>query len=406
MLPRLHALLLVLGAGCAPSADDVCARFSVDQVRDSLDAPAHAQVVPLGLRGRPVDLVLFAPLSACVSDVLRVEPRAQDSAGGEVPIELLEEPQTVGVFGAVQARVRFTPQLPGTHLVALAFEPSLGVRQVLVDIADDGLGRPSTPVRAPDCAAPWPLDDELIACERAGVITLLDPGGERARFDGSALVVADRALWSISLAGELERRTWTGATLERTHVLPGFALRETPALHAEDEAVRVTRAGDLSRVLVRDGGVEQQGLGLGPSSGAAYFVGADGFLAAWGDSQCIAPVCTPLGDVLGVSREVLWRSTNGVLGWRWPWSAFFTPGVATFSLRYEAESVAPPRGGFERTPLWLTQPLEGELRALVSVEGRALTFTAWPQARVARVGARHVLVRDAQDAGVLHVFAR
>jgi hypothetical protein len=406
MPPRVLATTLLLcSTACVPSGDDACARFSVEQVRDGNGQLLHAADIPLGLEGAPVEVTLHAPLTSCVSDALRVSATVQGPDGASSPVEVVEGPVPVGIFGAVRARLRFQPVVPGPHALSVAFEPSLGARTVTVDVAAFGELRAGRRLSALDCDEPWPLGEEVIACEHAGRVTLRSPAGELTAGAGSELVVTGQVLWFVTPAGQLERHAFTDGGLVRTHAWPGFARVPTPALQTPEVALRFREDGGLTRLRLRDGGVEERTFFVNPSSQAVYASDRDGVLTAWTDDGCARAECTELSRVLALSGEATWRLLDGVRGWRWPWSTL-TPEAPSYSLRYEAASAVRPSAAFERSPLWLAQPFDAGLRALVSTDDGVVTYSVFPRDRVLRVGAAHVLLRDEAGPGVVLVRRR
>ena len=169
---------------------------------------------------------------------------------------MVERPVSrAGSPSAVSVSFVFTPSQPGVHTLKVAFEPSLGVRSVLIDVARDGLSGASTRVPLPAGAScvTWPLSDDTVACEEqgAGFVSVSSVDGGLTRFSGAELVVADDVLWSIDgTSNTLERRVFEDGGVRVTHRFPNFPVTPTPALHDVDVALRYRASGMLTRVRV------------------------------------------------------------------------------------------------------------------------------------------------------------
>ena len=174
MRRRLILLLVVACAGCPLPIEQTCERLLVDTAGNLNQGfgggPAVPNEPPLGVVGTPVTARLFAPLTACVSDTLRAEPKLLDPDNLPVGMTLATDALRVGAQATVAMSLTFTPAKPGLYTLQVAFEPSLGVRSLLINVASDGLAGATTRVRMPsggNCPVNglWPLTGDTIACE-------------------------------------------------------------------------------------------------------------------------------------------------------------------------------------------------------------------------------------------------
>ena len=401
---RLLPLLFTL-FGCPPPIEQTCQRLLVN-VNGSPDQAVAASPPPLGLVGHSLAVPFFAPLSACVSDVLRAEVTALDPDNLPLTVRL-DDPLRVGSQGVVKLSMTFTPTKPGLHNLRVAFEPSLGARTQLVEVASDGLGGFTTRVPIPtgaNCAADalWPLSDDTVACEEraTGFVSLTSSDGGLTRFPGGQLVVADTVLWSINPASTtLERRVFEDGGVRLSHAFPNFPSIVTPGMHDVDLALRYRANGQLVLVQLTPSGstVSQLRFDTLPSSPLAYFVEDGGSLFRWSTSQCPLDVCVNLADVVALEPGYVWRASQSFESFSLT-SGFVRPttefnATPRFTLLYPTAPVATPGYGFERLPLWLALTPATQ-RVLVTVENEELRYSAWPRAEVLRVGRHHLVLTD------------
>ena len=421
---RGTVLLLFVLTGCPPESpiDQSCSRFLVDSSGNvnggAGGGPGTAPFPPIGVVGTPLSLTVFAPLTSCVSDTLRADAQVTDP--DNLPLAVAREPpQVTGVQGAVKATLTFTPTRPGLHTLHVAFEPSLGVRSLLVDVAADGLAGAMTRVPIPtgaNCKAHslWPLSDDTVACEERsrGLVTLTTSDGGLTQFNGRELVVVDTVLWSIDGASStLERRVFEDGGVRVTHRFPNFPATSTPAMHDVGTALRSRPDGHLALVQLEPPRVLELALRNDVGPPLAYFAEGNDVVYRWSQTSCSFDECVSVPDLVAVEPGHVWRTDTSFpeLPSRTSW-AFTRPltpdAVPQFTLHYPLESLATPAGAFERMPLWLNVDSGGAgRRVLVSFEQGAPGFTAWPRREVLRVGRKHLLLDD-PDPGYVRVWRR
>lgn len=402
--------LLALLAGCPPPAiGDGCERLLVEadgtlNLGVGGGPAASGSAHRLGVVGTPLTLTVFAPLTSCVSDTLRADPRVLDPGEGAVPFQLEGGAVPSGVEGAVKATLTFTPTRPGLHTLQLAFEPSLGVRSLLVDVAADGLAGAVTRLAIPaDLRCPratfWALTDDTFACEEPGQIAIVSADGGTTRFEGEQLVVVDTVLWSLHTpSSALERRVFADGGLLLTNTFPDFSARPAPGMHDLNLAWRFHTNDRLALVRIEPGGatVREWGEELLFGAPRGYLVEDDDTVCRWGDPACLVPGCVSAPDIVAMDPGLVWRGLPGAPqasgGFARPVRDLEAP--ARFTLWSPRLSVASPATGFERIPLWLSPEGESGHQVLVSTQAGTLTFTAWPRGQVLRVGRRQVLLGD------------
>jgi hypothetical protein len=426
---RLVPLLLLLAlTACPPGPpiDQNCSRQLVDSSgnfdQSSGGGPGTTAPQPLGVVDSPLTLTVFAPLTSCVSDTLRAEVKVFDPDNMPVSATLEGTPTRAGVAGAVKTSFTFTPATPGLHTVHLAFEPSLGVRSLLVQVASDGMKGAVTRVPIPagaNCKADalWPLSEDTVACEERaqGLITLSSSDGGTLQFGGSELVVVDTVLWSIDgPRSVLERRVFEDGGVRLTHSFDGFPVIATPAMHDVDRALRLRLDGHLALVRLSPTGDRVVELNLDGNVGPplAWFAEDDDTIFRWSNLDCSFTACVNLPDLVAVEPGLVWRRAPDFVDLPSPvvLNGFARPttlaeATPQFTLHYPQESLATPAHPFERMPLWLNLEAGVGQRALVSMENGSLTLTVWPRGQVLRVG-RHQLVLDDPDPGFVRLIRR
>lgn len=390
MLTRC-ALLAALLSGC-PMDEGVC-----EPVNDLSFSPTPPERV--GFVDAPVSLVLSAARIPCLSDAPLVNATVTITGPDDVPHAL--NPQVTvrsRTGGLVEAVVDVRFPLEGTWAVRASFDPSLGAQTRLVHVAHvAALDAPLAHVELSGACvgAPWPLSAHAIVCEREDEhVEVLDADGGVQTFPGAQLAVVDAeapVLWSRR-ADVLERRD---EALVVTDQWAGTSSRPLAGLHDVDSAVRFSTDGgflvvapfpvDLSSArpaLAVDGvrvGVTNGGNGL-----------------TW--NGCLVPEGCPT-SLRGLEGGLRWGSDGGEL-------------IAQQLPAFETE---PPRARLRLDALIPPSParpsvdepvlLDAEsARVVVSDSEAGLVFTAWPAARLWRVGRRFVLLTGL-DGGV-DVFPR
>ena len=429
---RLFALLLLVVSACPPPPFQPCDRFLVDATGNLNQGfaggvgggPGAGSASPIGIVGSPLTVTLFAPLSSCVEDTLRADATLADPQNLPLAFTLDSAPTRVGSQGVVKTSLSFTPTQAGRHTLHVSFEPSIGARNLLIDVASDGLQGLTTrvPITNASCLtnALWPLSDDTVACEERamGTVSLTSADGGVTRFPGEQLVVVDTVLWSINKPSlSLERRVFEDGGVRLTDSFVNFPATPTPGMHDVDLALRFRSNGRLVLVRIIPGGNRVQELTLDGTAGPplAYFEEPNEAIFRWSPSECFFGNCTNFPDVVGLDPGFVWRAVSfafidgppaadvGV----YPRSTAARDGgfdVPRFSLDYAVAALATPAFGFERLPVWLSVT-PNQRRVLVSVEEDALSLTAWPQSGVLRVGRHHLVLTD-PDLGFVRVVRK
>ena len=404
---RGAALVLLVLAACGPPPGDTCQRVLVSATGQGAaggfggaGGSGGAAANALGIAGEPLTLTLFAPLSSCVSDALRASVEVLGPDNLPVPVALSGPPRVLDV-GVVQVALAFTPAQAGSYLVRTTFEPSLGVRTTVVDVAASRLdaGFVTVPLPGVDgcLGGAWPLTADTVACERAsGAIELRRADGGVTSFDGEQLVVVDTVLWSVHRGRQsLERRVFEDGGLRLADAFAGIDAVVVPALHDTDLAVRQATGGQLT--ILRVGAAT-----LTPAFFPGFFDGRVLFADPPGQfylgGNCFDASC--VFDLQGLEAGVVWRtdpSTGQLRGLARPLGTL--DDAARFTLRQAPESPALPTAAFERVPLWL--PARPPVSVLASLDDGVVTLSAWNKAEVVRVGRRFVLLRDSTGVRVV-----
>lgn len=387
----MRALLLtaVAATACAPAEFDCPRTF-------------HRPPDPRGLvvAGYDVRLLAVSPLSTCVSDALHATAEAFDEENRPVPVTL--EPVTRDAEARAVTQVTLRPTRPGVYLVRVAFEPSLGVHQLLVPVADVArvIDGPTPPTwRLERChGGPWPVDDDTLACERrdAGVVELLPRDGRVETFEGEFLVVADAVLWSLTPQGALQRRVWRDGGLALTAELDGFLRHDTAALHGARLAGR-WRADGRFAVVTGEAvlSLHETPQRYAPPPSFAVPHGDGGVWFFWGDrTPCVGGSCFGLHGHAGVEAGYLWLQPP----LRVVDAALLPVGREFTGLT--AGPLAPSAEGFVRAPPVTQLPAHG-LVAVGLVRDGTPVFVALELERLQRVGLSRVTALGADGGLVL-----
>jgi hypothetical protein len=425
----LFTLVVISLTACPQPTPMDCSRFLVDTNGNPTGGfgggPGVGTLTPVAFVGVPVSLTVFAPLSACETDSVRGEIEATGPENEELDARF-SEAVTRQPTGTVKTVVTLTPAKVGVHSVRVAFEPSLGARTVLFDVAIDGLSNPSTRVPIPtgeNCTvnATWPISDDTVACEERanGYVSLTSSDGGVLRFRGEQLVVVDDVLWSVNgPTTTLERRVYEDGGLRLTDSFPNFPALSTPGMHDVNLALRFRSNGRLTRVRTfADGGSSVAELALDGLSGPplAYFTEDDDVMFRWSQVDCSFNNCVNLPDLAGLEPGFVWRAErppfepgaflSQIRGFTRPTT--FSSSSPKVTLSYDVEPIVTPAYGFERLPLWLgaRSTSASDRRVLLSMTDAGLSMSSWPRSVVLRVGRKHVVLSD-PDPGYVLVFRK
>jgi hypothetical protein len=386
--PLLFAV--VVASACAPDDFD-CPR--------TLRPPAAAGLVAVvGVESR---LAFTSPLSTCVSDVLRARAEVFDAENRPVAATLGQLSRDSGAHARVE--LSFRPTTPGVYLLRVSFEPSLGVHQVLLPVAEVARERTTaSPVswsRADCHGGLWPVDGDTVACERrdAGVIEVLPREGGLTAFEGAFLVAADEVLWSLTPSGTLERRAWRDGGLELTAATPGFLLADTASLHAPTFAGRWRANGRFAVVTGETSlTVHETTRSYSPPPDFAAPHADGGAWFFWADrTPCLEQGCLRPQGRAGVEA-----------GYRWdtPPLRVLDASDAQVGRTFDGvrtEALAPPAEGFARLPPRVSPASVGgpSWRVFGVVQDGVVRFVALEDVEPLRFGLRFAIAARA-DGGV------
>lgn len=329
-----------------------------------------------------VTLAVRAALTGCPGDPLSVRVEVLDPQNEMVPATI-DAPQ-LGENALVNTAVHFRVSRSGTYFVSVTFEPGLGTRSLTLNVMNPYVERGAVITPSQRCAQPpWPVDDETLACELPNEeIGIFTHDGGSVLFQGTQLVAASDVLWSGHGDWVFERREWSDGGLRLTTQWFGVTQRPLAAEHTRLTAMRILDGG-LSTVFHSDGGVGTQQI-LGGLSGVEI-----GFVHEHPANSLVATVS--FAEFVGLEPEVVWLVVpNGEVTER------VRPRVEvpTRTVGPRVRRAFVPTSGFTWWPLWV------DLDAGTSVMLRQdSVFTAWPTARVLRVGTKHVVLSEDVDAG-------
>ncbi len=268
---------------------------------------------PIFVTGMPAELVLESFVSSTCEPKWTVEGEVLDPQNLAVPAELS---RLEGFGGMANARVRFTPQVPGSYLVTARFEPSIARVQRVVKVARNRLAAPTLidalPFDPSVCRQVSRTLQGGVVCQRGGTAIVVRSGAVLESFPDTTANVVGNTVWLVRRQ-TLERRVDTGSgPLAFTgSIVAKVQLSASDSFFDEDRAI-VSDGSTLRGPLVWDGAqlVDEarpffgdRGLLLG---GLAVFLGSQLVCEASVD----AGVCTRLTPV-GVERDVLWSWEQG-----------------------------------------------------------------------------------------------
>lgn len=418
---RSLLVLLALLEACSPRPlpPPQCGRRLIDNLGSSTGSFATFVAPPLSVVNTPQRFTVFAPLSGCADDALVVNATLLD-ADNQLLL-LGTTPAFLDGASAVSTTVSFELPAPGQYTLRVAFEPSLGVREFILDAVSSGLDGATTRVPIPggeSCYSSrvWPLSDDTVACEDrfTGRIALTSADGGLTTFLGANLVVVDTVLWSVEPSTEvLERRVWEDGGLRRLDGIAQMSPALVAGMHDVELALRMGASGRLTRTRVLpDGGSAalQYSTSL-DRNGFIYFSEQDDLMYRGGFTVCEPGQCVAVPHLVGLEPGFVWRvgelgdSRLGPRVSAYPRPLGEQPGLPVFTLRYEAEQPRVPDAPFERLPLWL-QDKVGTMKVMVSATADGhFEFTAWPADEVLKVGRHHVVLSD-PEVGFVRVVKR
>ncbi len=380
------ALVALFLASCLP---EDCSRSLV--TRDGrIEASLQPQfdTAAWGVAGRPYPLRVWAPLSSCPKDSLKVSLQEfADSAGARLPF-LVGEPFSTNE-GVVGVSVLIEDVQPGEYTLTLGFEPSLGVRRTDLLVVRDGLSSASVAVPLPGGAGScrggvWPVNEFAVACERTEGISVFAADGGRSDFQGRALVAAGGTLWSVS-QNVLERRVLDNGVLVLTDSFPDVTDDDLAGEHSSSDALRRSTSGEVVRAVAGEG-----------SRVLAPIPQARGVYAALSTSTWLWRAWTPRGcglrltcpeNVRAVEPDLIWYEADDASLEAKPRTG--SPDLVSWRLHRPSPAAEIPSAGFAVAPLWIPTAVDGVV-ALVTSDANQLSITAWPRDRV--VGNTHEFV--------------
>lgn len=399
-MSRAWLLSLLVLASCGMPVDRTCARTPVERNGNGTGTvgldPSHWAV-----KGEPITVRVFAPLSACVSDPLRVDLELYDASNLPAPIDAQQLQSAAGV---VSVDVTFTPQQPGAWLLRASFEPSLGSRTEIINVvAVPDLTRGAAITLAYDAVAAqvpvWPLSDGVAYELPDAAVMLQHLDGGSLTFPGHDLVVADDVLWTLAPdAARLERRRYVDGGVVLLDTFEGFKRGFVPGQHGPDFALRLTL--DDTMALVRPSvGVRVFSPPLSALESPRWFF-FDGRTPRWATpSGCDGPHidCVDLADLLAVDPARVWRNqplTQPPIAEGYAQPLEFPLQNPVVLQRPSASAF--PTHHFERLPLWLESPdaLQRHGALLASTCDGNVSVSLWPRARVLTVACPALVVSD------------
>lgn len=406
--PLVVAIVLTLSA-CEDPQD--CTRLAVTRAgpivkpppRSALPQPADFDPNGWGVVGRPFPIRVWAALTACPTDVLRVSSaELVDEAGAAVPV-LIGDPFATGDAGVVGISALIEDPPAGRLTLRVAFEPSLGLRTTNLLVAQDGVASASVRVPVPagvsHCiAGVWPLNASTVACETdGGTVQVSSSDGGVLSFPGLGLVAAEEVLWSVH-QGSLERRELDAGVPVLTYTRAEMEEASFPSEHGTDRAIRRTEARQL--IQIHPGERDRYSPLFGQSIQGPFAAVSTGLgtFKAWNKGGCTVN-CNEF--FRGVEPRILWfRADDHSL------EAFEreSGAPARWRLAYRAPPCEPPTSGFSIAPLWMPTVVPG-VDALVTADLERLSISAWPRQSVKGVSRYHVVLAEEDDQWV-RVFER
>jgi hypothetical protein len=316
-------LVSSLALGCTP-----CERFLVNGGGDldTTDAGlTTANFLPFGVEGQALLATMWAPLTSCPDDRVRVWASYE---GGEVALSKLE----VADGGRVRVNLTLSPHARGNAgLLTVNFEPALGTRSSLVDFVGEfplvGERTVLVPMGVEACAEGLEMiaDGTLLCRADGGGVLLREDGGVEPT-DGLFPVAAGNSLWDLTPDGRLHHHFFDAGVSTLTRERPDFEVRDGPFMHTWLGATRWGGLDQWKWMEVNEG---------------LQYVTWEGF------SECSSEPCRR-GELPAFPMYTLWDRGP----WRWAekcgkrWSEsdfnYCLDGIVGLTHRYRAHVT--PRG--------------------------------------------------------------
>lgn len=402
-MSRVLVAMVVLGTACA---EPPCSRSLVSRNGDHVvdGGSTVAEYFPFGVDGLPLTGQVFAPLSACSSDRLRVTTEYIDADGTSIPIEPTA-PQ-LHENGAVSVAVTLPAHPVGVlRFLKVTFEPALGERTTTVDFVPRKVIGNAVEVPVPDlttCEQVTAMTTSQVACRRGNQLQVWSSDGGVLDFRGNAPVAAGIAVWSVSDLGKLERRELRDAGLVLTSTFPNnastpFRVTSRPTMHSEDWAVRVDNDGLLAVVRKNSTSLRYE-----VCSGCTWLAG----VIASGERAGFVP-SGPCVRLLGSFAQCHDDLVAAEKRWRWlavQDGTVIEGNVASMQIPAGNHRPIPfeiPAAEFSIIPPWFSAGAEG-YRALgtVRLDGGAASvdISAWQFGDIVSVAESLVVLRKSENA--------
>jgi hypothetical protein len=396
--------IVLLATACSPPQK--CVQSLVSETGTVISPPILNP--PLGVVGEPFELAVFAPRTACLRDAPTVSVELLGPDNYEVSDVTVTNPLVnPGEFAVVSAQVSFTPARAGQHLLRAWFEPSLGSRSVIIDVAESRIAPPSTRVHVPrstECVnEPWPVNADVVACERnTGQVELFAADGGASSFAGEQLVVAGPVLWSVeSATNELHRHVIQDGGLVLTDAFQGFSARVVKGEHDERRALRSLTSGELVVARIEDS-LYRLGYQWNDVPSERVLFVDNGWLEQ--ETPCSFTGCASLRGLEPGMRWTNDRVLAAIAGHKRPLD--HEQMTADVVMQFNTALLPSPEGGFERLPLWLQLSQTSSVSVLVNSDRPQLGLTAWKRSEVLRVGKSFVVLSDPSGGDDLRITPR
>lgn len=216
----VFALIAVLAMACTekPCVQNRVTRGGALQPAEG--DPITAEFFPYGVDGQPLTGRVFAALTACEGDALRVWGDFTDENGNSKgfnagAVELIPESRIVFVDVAIP------PNVPGVvGILRLVFEPSLGERRTTIEfIRTRGEVTPEVveiPSGVANCRPLDVVEPGVVACgSSSSVVFSSSTAPAFARFDALLPYAAGSTVWSLTDAGHALMHVRDGGALTR-----------------------------------------------------------------------------------------------------------------------------------------------------------------------------------------------
>lgn len=357
--------------------------------------PITAEYFPYGVEGEPLTGRIFAALTACEGDALRVWGDFTDEDGNSKGfnmggVELVPESRIVFVD------VVIPPSAAGVvGNLRLVFEPSLGERRTTIEfVAKRGEVTPEVveiPTGVANCRPLDVVEPGVVACGSSdSVVFSTSTAPTFARVSGLLPLAAGSTVWSLSDAGHALMHQRDGGALSRPlrddTTWGPFMIVDGPFQYSSSRAIRRVPSGMMGIVrpsesrLVFDYGATCT---YCPEV-AEVLVGATSKMVS---DNCYGPERIHCGEpIVGAEENLLWSARpRGTF-------AIDDAGVRA-SVTHHPLPVREifPTGPFTTAPPWFAA--SDGFRVLATLRDGGVHLEAWPIGSVVAVSSKNILLR-------------